>query len=156
MEDAKRANLTGKDNWTKYPRNMLFARALSNGQKWYAPDVFNGATVYTPDELGAVTDEDGNVIPGQFKDTDPIPPEHDAPAPIKQTTAAMTLEFAESVTSKDGKRYGELTIEELSYHHNGCVEGLKSTKISAEKREDLEMKRDASDVILKSRQATAA
>lgn len=60
--DAEKAGLTNKDNWKKYPRNMYFARALSNGQKWYAPDVFNGATVYTPDELGAVEDADGNVI----------------------------------------------------------------------------------------------
>lgn len=58
--DAEKAGLLGKDNWKKYPRNMYFARALSNGQKWYAPDVFNGVTVYTPDELGAVVDEEGN------------------------------------------------------------------------------------------------
>lgn len=61
-DDAEKAGLTGKDNWKKYPRNMLFARALSNGQKWYAPDVFNGALVYTPDELGANVDEEGNAI----------------------------------------------------------------------------------------------
>lgn len=69
------------------------------------------------------------------------------------SSAAMTLEFAENVVTKDGKRYSDLTTEELSYHHNGCVEGLKNTKISAEKREDLEIKRDASEVILASRQA---
>ena len=60
--DAEKAGLLQKDNWKKYPRNMYFARAISNGQKWYAPDVFNGATVYTPDELGAVVDEEGNAI----------------------------------------------------------------------------------------------
>ena len=60
--DAEKAQLLAKDNWKKYPRNMYFARALSNGQKWYAPDVFNGATVYTPDELGAVVDEEGNPV----------------------------------------------------------------------------------------------
>jgi len=62
MNDAKAAGLTNKDNWKKYPRNMLFARAISNGQKWYAPDVYNGVTVYTPDELGANVDEEGNII----------------------------------------------------------------------------------------------
>lgn len=62
MTDATKAGVAGKDNWKKYPRNMLFARAISNGQKWYAPDVFNGATVYTPDELGATVDEEGNAI----------------------------------------------------------------------------------------------
>lgn len=62
MDDAKAAGLTSKDNWKKYPRNMLFARAISNGQKWYAPDVYNGVTVYTPDELGASVDDEGNII----------------------------------------------------------------------------------------------
>jgi len=65
MDDAKAAGLTNKDNWKKYPRNMLFARAISNGQKWFAPDVYNGVTVYTPDELGANVDEDGNIIEGK-------------------------------------------------------------------------------------------
>lgn len=71
MDDAKAAGLTNKDNWKKYPRNMLFARAISNGQKWYAPDVYNGVTVYTPDELGANVDEDGNIIEGKISQPEP-------------------------------------------------------------------------------------
>lgn len=62
MDEAKRAGLSEKDNWKKYPSDMLFARALSRGQKRFAPDIFNGATVYTPDEIGALVDEDGNLI----------------------------------------------------------------------------------------------
>jgi len=53
MEDAKAAKLHTKDNWQKFPRNMLFARAISNGVRWYCPDVFSGAAVYTPDEIEA-------------------------------------------------------------------------------------------------------
>jgi hypothetical protein len=41
---------------------MLFARAMSNGCRWFTPDIFLGAAVYTPEELGATVDEDGNVI----------------------------------------------------------------------------------------------
>ena len=48
MEDAKKA---GTKNTDKYPRNMLFARAISNGVKWYCPDVFDGP-VYVPEEMG--------------------------------------------------------------------------------------------------------
>jgi len=41
---------------------MLFARAMTNGAKWYVPGVFGGAPIYTPDELGADMDEEGNII----------------------------------------------------------------------------------------------
>ena len=51
--DATLAGLTGKDIWKKFPRNMLFSRALSNGVRWFTPDVFNGSTMYTPDEIDA-------------------------------------------------------------------------------------------------------
>lgn len=36
-------------NLEKYPKNMLFARAISNGCKWYCPDVFGGS-IYVPEE----------------------------------------------------------------------------------------------------------
>ena len=61
LDDAKRA---GTKNLDKFPRNMLFARAMSNGVRWYCPDIMNGSVVYTPEELGADVDEDGNVIDG--------------------------------------------------------------------------------------------
>jgi hypothetical protein len=57
--DAKKA---GTKNMDKYARNMLFARAMSNGVRWYCPDALGGAPVYTPEEMGADTDEEGNVI----------------------------------------------------------------------------------------------
>jgi hypothetical protein len=59
-EDAKRA---GTQNMGKFPRNMLFARAMSNGVKWFAPDIFSGAAVYDPGELGATVDyETGEIV----------------------------------------------------------------------------------------------
>jgi hypothetical protein len=80
MEDAKRAGLTGKDNWAKFPRNMLFSRCMSNGARWFCPDVFGGVTPYTPEELGAevILNEDGDVI-----DVTPT----QAPAPAEQKPA---------------------------------------------------------------------
>lgn len=59
IEEARTA---GVKNLDKYPRNMLFARAMSNGIRWYCPDVFSGNVTYTPEELGADVDADGNVI----------------------------------------------------------------------------------------------
>ncbi len=46
--DAAKA---GTQNMGKFPRNMLFARCISNGVKWFCPDIFLGAPVYTPEEL---------------------------------------------------------------------------------------------------------
>jgi len=56
--DALRA---GTKNMDKFPRNMLFARALSNGVRWYCPDV-TGGPVYTPEELGANVNEEGEIV----------------------------------------------------------------------------------------------
>lgn len=30
-----------KDNWRNHPKNMYFARAITNAQRWYAPEVLN-------------------------------------------------------------------------------------------------------------------
>ena len=52
LEDAKRANLTGKGPWKSFPRSMLTWRAITEGAKVYAPDLLGGGKAYTPDELG--------------------------------------------------------------------------------------------------------
>ena len=75
IEDARKA---GTKNTDKYPRNMLFARAMSNGVRWYCPDVFEGAAVYTPEELGANVNEAGDVIDIPA----PPAPVHPTPKPI--------------------------------------------------------------------------
>lgn len=51
IEDAQRAGIAGGQSWRKYPKAMLFARALSQGVRWYAPDVTAGAAAYVPEEL---------------------------------------------------------------------------------------------------------
>lgn len=42
---------TEKHTWKSFPRNMLFARCLTNAVKWYAPEVLAGVPMYDPDEL---------------------------------------------------------------------------------------------------------
>jgi len=49
FEQAKRAGLTGKDNWKNYPRAMLRARVVSEGIRTVFPGVVLG--VYTPEEV---------------------------------------------------------------------------------------------------------
>ena len=70
-DDAKKAGLLGRTNWAKFPRNMYFARALSNGARWFTPDIFAGTTVYTPEEL----DPSLEVEPesGEVKGFKPLP-----------------------------------------------------------------------------------
>lgn len=67
------ANKAGTQNMQKFARNMMFARAMSNGVKWFCPDVFNGSAVYVPEELGADVDGDGNVIDVQPTAVTPPP-----------------------------------------------------------------------------------
>jgi len=50
MEDAARAGLAGRNVWKSYPRNMLHARALSNGVRWYCMDAL-GLPIYTDGEI---------------------------------------------------------------------------------------------------------
>lgn len=72
MEDAKRAGLAGKGPWATYPAAMLRARCVSAMARAIFPDALSGV-VYTPEEMGAEVDEEG-----QVKDvTPPEPP----PAP---------------------------------------------------------------------------
>ena len=48
-EDAQRAGLTGKDNWKKWPTEMLYWRAVAKGVRRIAPEAVMG--LYTPEEL---------------------------------------------------------------------------------------------------------
>lgn len=50
-----------KQTWQSFPKNMLYARALSNGAKWFVSDVFGGP-VYEPDEMGLQVDAEGEVV----------------------------------------------------------------------------------------------
>lgn len=53
IEDARKAQTKNLD---KFPKNMLFARAISNGVKWFCPDVFSGP-VYVPEEMTQLTED---------------------------------------------------------------------------------------------------
>jgi len=61
--DKGSGSLKKKTTWQKFPKNMLFARAMSNGVKWFCPDIMGGP-VYTPDEFDLPVNEDGEVIEG--------------------------------------------------------------------------------------------
>lgn len=106
MEDAKNAQLNG-DNWKKFPANMLFARAISNGAKWHCPDIFGGP-IYTPDELGAAVDEEGDVIDAtpRIVDNDTGEVQTAAPAPTPDSEARPTTR-GERSTQETGAPHGD-------------------------------------------------
>lgn len=90
IEDAQKAGLTSNQTWRTYPRNMLFARAITNGARWHCPDVFGGP-VYTPEELGAVVDAEGNVV-DDHNDTVAAETPH-VEAPVELAAAEQVEQF---------------------------------------------------------------
>jgi hypothetical protein len=61
MNDAITAGIVKGTNWKNYPRNMLFARAMSNGFKWYCQDLAQGGA-YVAGEIQG----DGTPIDAEF------------------------------------------------------------------------------------------
>lgn len=106
IEDAKRANTKNLD---KFPKNMLFARAISNGVRWYAPDIFT-SPVYTPEEMQTVTED----VP--HEDVTPQQPE---PIQKKQLSEKGFAQAIERIKSGENdladklKETYELTEEQL-------------------------------------------
>lgn len=80
LKDAERAQLLKSDNWKKYPQNMLFARAMSNGCRFHTPDISAGPA-YVPEELGAKVDEEG--APIEIEIIEPKKPKAPQPGPTE-------------------------------------------------------------------------
>lgn len=136
MDEAQAAGLTGKDNWRKYPSDMLFARALTRGARRYAPGIFGGAPVYTPDEMGVDTDEDGVIIPGEIITvTQPQPAAQTAgPGPmpddeltIREAPAGDFLNIAAAMLDSSAEVL-KIRLKELGYT---SVPGDKSKRLEA-------------------------
>jgi hypothetical protein len=90
IEDARKA---GTKNLDKFPKNMLFARAMSNGVKWFTPDIYE-MPVYVPEEMAQVTED----VQAQVVET---------PAPKQRTLndeqfQAMMIKICAGEFLKDG------------------------------------------------------
>lgn len=95
MADAERAKLIDRNpTYKTYPRNMLFARAMSNGARWFCAAVFGGP-VYTPEELRDIEEEPAATParPGEVvEDLRPfVPPIVDPPPSTKSEAVARRL-----------------------------------------------------------------
>lgn len=116
LDEARKA---GTKNLDKYARNMLFARAMSNGVRWYCPDVFT-TPVYTPEELGAQVDGEGNVIDVPSR-----------PARTEPQATAKRLEV-EPITEGDGVSFDDLTSDEPEVEQGRLdVEPITSAQLKA-------------------------
>ena len=60
FKDAAKAGIVNKDSWKNYPKNMLFARALANGVRFYCPDAACG---------WHVQEEYEDILPAERKET---------------------------------------------------------------------------------------
>lgn len=87
MDRAKKAGLGGKDMWTKYPRQMLRARVISEGIRATNPAVATG--MYTPEEV-----QDMEPVRKE-KVINPKPAEEEAKPPKPLTEASLKKALSE-------------------------------------------------------------
>lgn len=139
LEDAKTAQLLGKDNWRKWPKAMMRARAIAAGLRAMG----EAEGLYDPDELGALTTPDGEVISAE-ENADPKvlsiaaaaeaappsvqpPQEVSSPAPGAKTEP---VEFPELVEcwkwNKEAKEWMSIGLEkQRSLAQNAKIHVLK-------------------------------
>jgi hypothetical protein len=85
MDDAKRANLSGKNNWRHYPAAMLLARASAALCRAMCPEVLAGIS-YTIEEL-----EDGDVLDAEPDDNGDTPTRAPRKAPGRTRKATRAI-----------------------------------------------------------------
>jgi hypothetical protein len=90
-ENQRNITLAEKSTWQQYPQRMLSWRALG----YLLDDVFPevGTGLYSPDEMGAVTDEDGVPLIDVVGSADPVRGTR-APAGRRTAAAAAEVEYA--------------------------------------------------------------
>ena len=114
IADAKKA---GTKNLDKFPKNMLFARAMSNGVKWFTPDVFAGP-VYTPEEFDAQPQHTVEAVAEVIE-------------PVEVTTTEQALHMINEAT----------TVEGIGFIFKGLSKELRTSKeviqFCADKKQEL-------------------
>jgi hypothetical protein len=151
MTDAARANLTNKQNWQKYPKAMLFARAMTQGARAYCPDVFGGA-IYTPEEIknDVVMDSTGGAVTLENATTVQValPPAPSEKPPTIKELRELYDRAREAKAVKDTLKLGEWM--ELDGHAPGLTTRVNplTNKIEAPKPDELLSAKRALDQLL--------
>lgn len=84
IADAQAAGLMSNPTWKKYPRAMLHARAVSEMARSLFPDAISGVS-YTPEEMNANVDENGEVIDVTVTETKNTVVQNTVAAPAAQS-----------------------------------------------------------------------
>ncbi|MGW6518577.1 recombinase RecT [Streptomyces sp. NPDC054962] len=91
--------------WERFPRAMLRARAIAEAVRIACPEVLHGA-IYTPEELGAVVDQEGNPVHAERADAPPVQQNVTVvqSTPNGPPTAPPRDYLAEAVATTDGEQ----------------------------------------------------
>lgn len=100
MDDAERAGLKGKQNWRRYPRAMLVARATGELCRMIFADVLGGIS-YTPEEV-----EDGDLF-------EPEPEGQDESPTVPRKAARTRKRSARKATAPAAKASAEPPLPPL-------------------------------------------
>lgn len=147
IEDAKKAQLLGNPSWSKYPRAMLHARAVSEMGRSLFPDALAGIS-YTPEELGQNVDEDGSIIDAAYESSEEkkeLPPSEPTPPPPPPAEKPKVLFTAQNVNAlriakeQLGKALDEQGVERAiqllegrSFDKPTFLEVIEAVKLEAE------------------------
>ncbi len=131
-QDATSAQLVGGDNYKKYARNMYFARALTNGMRWYCPDLLRacGGQSETHDDFdvdetiaettvtgeGETVDTATGEVLDEREDVAGDPPVDAAEAPLVDLREAVLARYNECKgvdRERANKFLGSKTIRQL-------------------------------------------
>lgn len=89
IDDARTAGLLdgASQTWRKWPRNMLFSRAISNGVAWFTPDVAGGGRIYVD---GEISGSDSGTLNIGSADESPAAPGADKPFGVRAADSELT------------------------------------------------------------------
>ena len=102
LDRAQQAGLTGKKVWKQYPAAMLKARAITEVAREACEEALSGMH-YTPEELGAQVDGEGNPLDAEVQHLRAVPQGEPDPwqAPAPQQAAPVRDFVAEARASDD-------------------------------------------------------
>lgn len=104
MDDARTAGYLRNETYKKTPKNMLFARCMSNGVRFHVPEVLNGNVTYDEYEY-EVINGDG--------DTKPVAAKEPEPEPEPQATEPDAPDADEAELVEQGEIEAESNVADL-------------------------------------------